>query len=151
MALESDKFFFKEIKYSEEIIKDLFKVKIPLNWSELNKKEKSELVHQWARKAFPKVPESLITLTVGMTVDGDSGRSIDEEPEWLDREKFARGQKFAQDYLFGVFFSILFALFGLYSFEEGLNSLIITGKSSEPYTAFKRYLFSCKLIIFISK
>ncbi|CAD6208768.1 GSCOCG00003576001-RA-CDS [Cotesia congregata] len=140
MASESDKFFSKEIEYSEEILKDLFKVKIPLNWNELNRKEKSELVHQWARNAFPKVPESLITLTVGLTVDGDSGRSIDEEPEWLDREKFARGQKFAQENLFGVFFSILFALFGLYSFEEGLNPLIITGKSSEPYSAFKRYL-----------
>ncbi|CAG5077794.1 Protein of unknown function [Cotesia congregata] len=144
---KSDKVMKSAIsKDNSTMILSQIKVKIPLNWNELNRKEKSELVHQWARNAFPKVPESLITLTVGLTVDGDSGRSIDEEPEWLDREKFARGQKFAQENLFGVFFSILFALFGLYSFEEGLNPLIITGKSSEPYSAFKRSQREGKLL-----
>ncbi|XP_008546496.1 uncharacterized protein LOC103570506 [Microplitis demolitor] len=138
---ESNNLSSKEtIEYSEEVIQKLFSAKLPLDWNKLKREKKSELVHQWAREAFPNVPASLVTLTVGLTVDGDSGTSIDEIPEWLDREKFARGQKFAQDNIFGIFFSILLTLFGLYSFEDGLNPLIITGKSSEPYTAFKRYL-----------
>lgn len=137
---ESNNLSSKEtIEYSEEVIQKLFSAKLPLDWNKLKREKKSELVHQWAREAFPNVPASLVTLTVGLTVDGDSGTSIDEIPEWLDREKFARGQKFAQDNIFGIFFSILLTLFGLYSFEDGLNPLIITGKSSEPYTAFKRY------------
>ncbi|XP_008546436.1 uncharacterized protein LOC103570462 isoform X2 [Microplitis demolitor] len=108
--------FNGKIKSSDTIIQDLFKVKLPSNWEKLNDETKRS------------------------TVDGDSEKSIDEIPKWLDREKFSRGQKFAQDNLFGVFISTLLSLFGIYSFEDGLKPLIATGKSSEPYTAYKRYL-----------
>ncbi|XP_057340987.1 uncharacterized protein LOC130678027 [Microplitis mediator] len=126
-----------------KMIKDLFKkfnVNLPANWDELNNEDKRKLVRKWTREAFPNLPESLLTITVGWTVHGDCGRSPDQVPDWLDREKFARGQKFARDNLFGIYFSQLLTLFGLFSFEDGLKPMIVTGKSSEPYTAFKRYL-----------
>ncbi|XP_057340710.1 uncharacterized protein LOC130677844 [Microplitis mediator] len=127
-------------KSSDTIIEDLFKIKLPSNWKKLNDETKRKFICQWARDALPNLPETLMPITVGSTVDGDSEKSIDEIPKWLDREKFLRGQKFAQDNLIGVFATTLLTLFGIYSFEDGFKPLIATGKSSEPYTAFKRYL-----------
>ncbi|CAG5077790.1 Protein of unknown function [Cotesia congregata] len=124
-------------EYSEEIIQELFNVKLPLNWKILRKEEKSELLLKWAREAFPHVPESLIPMTVGLTVDGDSGIPMDERPDWLDHEKFLRGQKFAQDNIFGLFFSVLLTLFSSMSFEEGFKPLVASKQTSEPYKAFK--------------
>ncbi|XP_053598459.1 uncharacterized protein LOC103570505 [Microplitis demolitor] len=129
-----------KIDYSEEIIKELFGVELPADWNDLKRDEKSELTYQWVRDAFPNVPESLVPMTAGLSVDGDSGKSTEEIPAWLDREKFARGQKFAQDNVLGLFFSVLLTLFASVSFEEGLKPLVATGKSSDPYGAFKRYL-----------
>ncbi|XP_057339880.1 uncharacterized protein LOC130677222 [Microplitis mediator] len=128
------------IEYSEEIIEELFGAKLPANWNDLKRDEKSELTYRWVRDAFPNVPESLVPITAGLSVDGDSGNSMEEKPVWLDREKLARGQKFAQDNIFGIYFSVLLTLFGSVSFDEGLKPIIATRKSSEPYTAFKRYL-----------
>ncbi|XP_074100386.1 uncharacterized protein LOC141528305 isoform X1 [Cotesia typhae] len=133
-------------EYSEEIIQELFNVKLPPDWKILKKEEKSELLLKWAREAFPNVPDSLIPMTVGLTVDGDSGISMDQKPDWLDHEKFLRGQKFAQDNIFGLYFSVLLTLFSSMSFEEGFKPLVASKQTSEPYKAFKRYLSTGKRV-----
>ncbi|KAK0183118.1 hypothetical protein PV327_001188 [Microctonus hyperodae] len=109
-------------------------------WNELNESEKFETASKWVREKFVNLPESLIPIVIGGLFPNRNENFIDEMPEWLDREKFMRGQRFARDYFFGIFFAELLSLFTLFSFESGLKPLIITEKSSEPYTAFTRYL-----------
>lgn len=92
------------------------------------------------RDALEAVPDSMLHLMTGRNRPGDCGRPSDQKPDWLDMDKLRRGQKFAQDHMFPVYFAEMLALFALFSFEDGLKPLIVTGKSSTPYTAFKRYL-----------
>lgn len=90
------------------------------------------------REMLKAMPDSLLYLLMGVDRPGDCGQSLDQKPDWVDEEKLKRGQKFAQDYMFSVLFGQLLSLFALFSFEDGLKPLIITGKSSTSYTAFKR-------------
>lgn len=85
------------------------------------------------------LPESLLAMLTAFVFDGDSGVSMDIKPEWLDMEKFRRGQKFAMDNLAGLFYMEILGLFMVYSFHYGLKSLLVTGNSSTPYASFKRY------------
>ncbi|XP_012279841.1 uncharacterized protein LOC105699435 [Orussus abietinus] len=102
--------------------------------------ENAEQARKDAHEAFGILPEFLKNATKGALRTGDCGRSQAERPPWLDLDKFHRGQKFARDHFFGVFYSQLLSLFVLFSFAEGLKPMIITGKSSTPFAAFKRYL-----------
>ncbi|XP_046431934.1 uncharacterized protein LOC124185324 [Neodiprion fabricii] len=92
------------------------------------------------REATKPIPDSMLHLLTGRNRPGDCGRPSDFKPEWLDMEKIRRGQKFAQEHMFPIFFSEMLSLFALFSFEDGLKPLIMTGRSSTPFTAFKRYL-----------
>lgn len=63
-----------------------------------------------------------------------------EKPDWLDEEKFRRGQRFARDNLAGLFIGQYYGLFCLLCHREGLKTMIATQKSHTPYLAFKRYV-----------
>ncbi|XP_044014781.1 uncharacterized protein LOC122856928 isoform X2 [Aphidius gifuensis] len=89
---------------------------------------------------YPNLPKTLVPLTTGITLPGDCGRNADDIPDWLDHDKFLKGQRFAMDNLFGISFAEMLSLFVLYSFEEGLKPIIMTQNSSKPYEAFKRFL-----------
>ncbi|KAL2731451.1 uncharacterized protein V1478_004996, partial [Vespula squamosa] len=71
---------------------------------------------------------------------GNHDRPLSERPEWLDTEKFQKGQSFARDNIAGLFLGQLYGLFFLLCHHDGLQSLITTQKSHTPYLAFKRYL-----------
>ncbi|XP_015121313.1 uncharacterized protein LOC107044080 [Diachasma alloeum] len=117
------------------------------NWSELEKKERLEVVNGYIRQYFPNVPESLVANCSGsLLIPDDSGNLPSEVPDWLDKEKFARGQCLARKNIFGIFFSNGLALYTLYSFEDGLKPVIMTGRSSDPYTSFKRFLSTANRI-----
>ncbi|XP_058810846.1 uncharacterized protein LOC131675748 [Phymastichus coffea] len=98
------------------------------------------LVEKFTEYYSSVMPKSLIELSASVFFDGDSGTSIDAKPDWLDIDKFRRGQKLASDQLFGMFYANLLSLFTMFCFEDGLRPLIFTNASSTPYTAFKRYL-----------
>ncbi|KAL2750185.1 uncharacterized protein V1477_001681 [Vespula maculifrons] len=66
--------------------------------------------------------------------------SSPEKPDWLDREKFRKGQRFARDNIAGFFLGQLYGLFLLLCHDDSLRSIIATQKSHTPYLAFKRYL-----------
>ncbi|XP_058788677.1 uncharacterized protein LOC131662781 isoform X2 [Phymastichus coffea] len=83
------------------------------------------------------MPKSLIELFASFFFDGGSGPNIDARPNWLDIDKFRRGQKLALDQWFGISYANLLSLFIVFSFEDGLKPLILTNASSTPYTAFK--------------
>nr|CAD7198628.1 unnamed protein product [Timema douglasi] len=100
------------------------------------------------------IPQYLQLLIEGTSVCGDSKNARDTRPDWLDLEKFRRGQKFARDYLFGLVFAEMLTLLGLFSFPDSLQPLIFTRGSDTPFKkrqavivpvvggsqAFKRYL-----------
>lgn len=90
------------------------------------------------RKALQAVPDSMLHFLAGANRPGDCGRPSDLKPDWLDEEKLRRGQKFAQDYMFPVYCATGFSVFALYSFEDSLKPVIITGKSITPFASFKR-------------
>lgn len=87
-----------------------------------------------------KMPSTLMDIVVGEAFEGDSEISMDVRPDWLDMDKFRKGQKFALDYLFAINYADLLSLLTVFSFKHGLKPLIYTDASSTPYTAFKRYL-----------
>ncbi|XP_033217583.1 uncharacterized protein LOC117173231 [Belonocnema kinseyi] len=114
--------------------------KFPENFLNSPKSEQKDWLRNKMKMELPDLPDNLINLLVGTAFDGDCGRTLEERPDWLDLEKFKRGQKFARRHAFGLSYAQLLSLFVLFSFEDGLKPLVITGKSSTPYTAFKRYL-----------
>lgn len=69
------------------------------------------------------------------------------KPNWLDVEKFKRGQKFARDHLFCINFAEMVSLFILFAQKSSLGPLIFTEKSDSPFKAFVRYLNTLKKLI----
>lgn len=65
---------------------------------------------------------------------------IDIKPTWLNIEKCKQGQKFAQQYYFGLNYAEMISLYLLFLDHENLGVLIYTQKSHTPYKAFQRYL-----------
>lgn len=108
----------------------------------LSADDKRKFLDKLIENNYSNIPKTLVPIARGLTKQGDCHRHPDEIPSWLDREKFTRGQKFSMDNFFGLCFAELLSLFVLYSFEDGLKPMIITGNSSEPYKAFKRYFLS---------
>ncbi|KAL0269259.1 UNVERIFIED_CONTAM: hypothetical protein PYX00_007064 [Menopon gallinae] len=69
----------------------------------------------------------------------EHGRALGELPEWFDKEKFKRGQKFFADNYYALFVSKLCGLLVTLSMPRVLKILMMTQRSSKPHTAFKRY------------
>uniref|UniRef100_A0A8D8Y4E7 ER-bound oxygenase mpaB/mpaB'/Rubber oxygenase catalytic domain-containing protein n=1 Tax=Cacopsylla melanoneura TaxID=428564 RepID=A0A8D8Y4E7_9HEMI len=61
-------------------------------------------------------------------------------PPWFDEKKFKRGQSYFHTNYWALFVSKLSGLLVILAVPSILQVLIMTGKSSEPRTAFKRYL-----------
>lgn len=90
------------------------------------------------RKALHAVPDSLLHIMTGLGHPVDCGPLSNLKPDWFDEEKLRRGQKFAQDHIFSVFYAELISALALYSFEDSIKPFIITGKSATPFVSFKR-------------
>ncbi|XP_022165470.1 uncharacterized protein LOC111030339 isoform X1 [Myzus persicae] len=61
-------------------------------------------------------------------------------PEWFDAQLFARGQKYFYSNFYAMFASNLIGLILVLTVPTILDVLVFTNKSSDPYTAFRRYL-----------
>lgn len=86
------------------------------------------------------LPEYLNVLLEGMDVCGDSRCPLGSKPEWLDLDKFRKGQRIAMKYLFGLVLAEMLSLMMIFSYPNGVQPLIFTGKSDTPFKSFKRYL-----------
>jgi len=91
-------------------------------------------------KFYPNVPKSLLDFIPASFCQEDCGRSPVEKPEWLDMDKYRRGQKFVQDYFVGITITIVLALLPAYTFECNLNPIILSDRTHTPYLGFKRYV-----------
>lgn len=73
--------------------------------------------------------------------------SLVEIPEWLDMEKYRRGQTFMCDYYSSIIVAKLMGIIYVYSMDDSLKALIITGQSHTPYMGFQRYLSTVQRVI----
>lgn len=98
----------------------------------------------WAAEKYDTIckflPKSLVTLLPGVFYCGVAPRSFDQIPDWVDMEKFRKGQEFIKDNYAMVWIGMLHGINLIYFFEDGVKPLIMNGKLTTPYTAFKRYL-----------
>lgn len=92
------------------------------------------------------LPESMADMIPSLMSPGDCGRPAAEKPDWLDLEKFRRGQRFAAEHAFGLYFANMMSLFILFTSQDALRPMIISGKSGTPYLAFKRYLSTVRRV-----
>lgn len=89
---------------------------------------------------FPNIPKSLRFVLPAVFENGDCERKANAKPDWLNMDKFYRGQRFAQRYFSLISISNLMGLLQIFSFSDGLKPLILSQKSNTPYRAFERYL-----------
>jgi len=106
------------------------------NWTE---QEQCEWINKNITTFFPNVPKSLLDFIPAYFCEGDCGRSPVEIPEWLDMNKYRRGQKFVRENYASLVIVKVLGLIHIFSFEDFLRPLIISKRSHTPYLAFKRY------------
>lgn len=106
--------------------------------AESNVEQERDLMIKKLGMVFKELPDCLLEMIIASVRCGDCGRPADETPDWLDMDKFRRGQKFARDHLAGVYLAEMMSLFQLFSFKDGLRPLVVSRKSHTPYLAFKR-------------
>ena len=139
---ESTKKAFTGDEFSEaleKLIRDF--ATLPENWKDLTVRQQRDWAYKTMNRGWKNLPRSLTFLVVGGIINENCDRSAnDARPDWLDHEKFLRGQRFAVNNLASISFAEMLALYTLFSFENGLKPLIVTGRSSDPFTSFKRYL-----------
>lgn len=88
----------------------------------------------------------LSDLQKGASKPGDHGLPLDSQPEWLDKDRFRRGQQFIQNNLFPVLLSLHFSLVIGFGVINLLEPLVYTKQSGTPITALKRYLLTFKYV-----
>lgn len=113
---------------------------LPMDFDQWTLKQQYDHLVNNTSKYFPNIPESLRFVLPATFEDGDCGRPANERPDWLDMDKFYRGQQFALRYFCSLSISNLMGLLQIFSFADGLKPLILSQKSNTPYRAFKRYL-----------
>ncbi|KAF5308190.1 hypothetical protein FQR65_LT06370 [Abscondita terminalis] len=77
------------------------------------------------------------------TVCDDSSQRFKEFnnlPPYYDEEKFKKGQQFYHKHIYGMFIGKLLGLLTVISTPTILKVLVFTNMSSDPLTAYKRYL-----------
>ncbi|KYM78211.1 hypothetical protein ALC53_11406 [Atta colombica] len=92
-------------------------------------------------KYFPNIPESLRSILPAIFENGDfSEQRGNTKPDWLIMDKFYRGQHFAERHFSAIFMSQVMGLIQIFSFTDGMRTLIFSQESNTPYNAFVRYL-----------
>ncbi len=71
---------------------------------------------------------------------GDSGSPPDQEPVWLDKDKFRRGQAFFQKHILSITNAMNVALVIGFSLRNLAEPLAYTKQSDEPRKSLRRYL-----------
>ncbi|XP_011704303.1 PREDICTED: uncharacterized protein LOC105459760, partial [Wasmannia auropunctata] len=88
---------------------------------------------------FPNVPKSLLDFIPALYHPGDCNQSPIQIPEWLDMDKYRRGQKFVCENFASIFFAKILGYIIVYAFHDFAKPLIVSKGSQTPYTAFKKY------------
>jgi hypothetical protein len=131
-----------------KLLRDTFDRKLfPNEFDEWTVSQRYDWINEHLSKFYPNVPESLLEFIPAFFRDGDCDRSPVEKPDWLDMDKYRRGQKFVQDYLIGIFMTTALSLLPAFTFETNLNPIILGDHAHTPYLGFKRYITSISLFL----
>ncbi|XP_053674150.1 rubber oxygenase-like [Anopheles nili] len=91
-----------------------------------------------AETEAPREAQYLQTLEEGESVSVDYGPV--ELPDWYDEARFKRAQKFFKRNFYAMFVGKLCGLLAIITVPSILRVLIHTNQSSEPLTAYRRYV-----------
>ncbi|KAL6428388.1 hypothetical protein ACFW04_008581 [Cataglyphis niger] len=110
-------------------------------------KEQYHWIKKNLSKFYPNVPETLLKFIPALFCQPNFDRSPLEVPEWLNIDKYRRGQKFVRKNYVSIIIIKLVGLIHVYSFNDDLKPIIIGGRSHTPYLGFERYQSTLKRII----
>lgn len=140
----------KELNKHEYItlFKDIFpRDNFPNDFDVWSVEKQCDWINQNLTKFFSNVPQSLINFIPAACCQLNYDRSPEEIPDWMDMDKFRRGQKFVQKHYTAILLSKLIGTLYIYSFDEGLKSIIIGGHRHTLYSAFKKYFCNISFCI----
>ncbi|CAG0912363.1 unnamed protein product [Notodromas monacha] len=102
---------------------------------------------KFSENELSSMRRELSVLLEGMREDVDY-ETFPPVPPWFDAEKFNKGRRFFLDNSFSIMFShFTFLLIGM-TVQRFVRVLVLTGRSSTPDSAFKRYM---KTAMFLEK
>lgn len=128
----------KKDEYLEKI-QGIIDDTMPADFDTWTVQEQRNWMCQSVTKYFSNVPEGLKDYIPSVFRLIDSDRSQDKLPEWIDVDKYRRGQKFVREHYLSIIVGTLFGSIYAYTYKDGLKPIIISGNSHTPYLAFKRY------------
>jgi len=135
--MEEDKFVM--------LFKELFGINFqdytPNDFDAWTVKKQCDWIKQNVAKFFPNVPQSLLHFIPAMFCQLNY-RSLEKLPEWMNMEKYRRGQKFVQKHSATLIISVLIGFMYIYTIEEGLKPLLLGENSHTLYLGFRRYFKS---------
>eukprot|EP01063_Lacrimia_lanifica_P017780 TRINITY_DN24783_c0_g1_i1.p1 TRINITY_DN24783_c0_g1~~TRINITY_DN24783_c0_g1_i1.p1 ORF type:complete len:408 (+),score=135.97 TRINITY_DN24783_c0_g1_i1:47-1225(+) len=91
-------------------------------------------------------PTCLADIVPGKDIEGDDGSDPSVPPDWLDRDRYARGRQAFEAHAFQFLLTWHFSLAMGFAVRPLLEALVFTGRSSTPATALKRYLSTYKFL-----
>ncbi|KAL6420203.1 hypothetical protein ACFW04_013823 [Cataglyphis niger] len=108
--------------------------------------EQDHWINKNLSKFYPNVPETLLEYIPASFHQLDFDRSSVNVPEWLNMDKYRRGQKFVRENYASIMIAKLLGIIHVYSFNDGLKPIIIGGHGHTPFFGFQRYLSTIKRI-----
>ncbi|XP_011139204.1 uncharacterized protein LOC105183050 [Harpegnathos saltator] len=119
---------------------------MPIGFDTWSTKEQHDWLDQNIRKYFPNVPETLQNIIPGAFSLIDYNRPQEKLPEWVDMDKYRRGQKFVREHYFSIVVTLFFGAIYSYTFNDVSKPIIIGGNSHTLFLALKRYLSTVKRV-----
>ncbi|XP_015186648.1 PREDICTED: uncharacterized protein LOC107071834 isoform X2 [Polistes dominula] len=129
-----------EVEEFKLIIDKLYDINLDSKYVNRNYKEIKKKIEYILEKNVNSTSDIHKKLFYFLYLPPDNDKAVLEKPDWLDMEKFEKGQQFARDNLAAIFLGQFYGLMSLHCDRDGLQTLIMTQKSHTPYLAFKRYL-----------
>ncbi|TGZ49844.1 uncharacterized protein [Temnothorax longispinosus] len=130
------------------LFKDIFGVnsqnKFPNNFDTWTVKKQCDWIIKNIAEFFPNMPQSLRSVIPAAFCQLDNDRTLEKLPEWMDMDKYRRGQKFVQKNYTAITISKVMGLMYIYTFQEELKPIILGAHSHTPYLAFQRYVSNIK-------
>lgn len=114
-------------------------------------KEQYSWINKNLSKFYPNVPETLLEYVPASFRQLNFDRSPLKVPEWLDIDKYHRGQKFVRENYFPIIMTKLLGLIHLYSFNDGIKPFILEKHGHTPYLGFERCFSEILFMITILK
>lgn len=124
--------------------KDLFgtntRNKFPRDFDAWTVKEQCDWINHNITHFFPHMPQSLLNFFPAVFCELNFDQS-EKLPEWIDMEKYRKGQKFVQKHYTAIVISKILGMMYIFSFEEELRPLILGEHCHTPYLGFNKYIF----------